>query len=51
MVDADADVLAAARQRSAAAGRSSLKFQLADIVHGLAFEHTPFNAVIGAWVR
>eukprot|EP00775_Hariotina_reticulata_P008703 gene8703-8884_t len=44
--DFSGKVLAACRQRAAAAGRNSINFQLADIVAGLPYEHYPYNAII-----
>ncbi|KAF8061933.1 eef1aknmt [Scenedesmus sp. PABB004] len=41
-----AQVLQAWRQRAADGGRSSLRFQLADIVEGLPYEHCPYDAII-----
>ncbi|WIA18211.1 hypothetical protein OEZ85_009683 [Tetradesmus obliquus] len=45
-VDFCSKVLQGWRKRSADAGHTSLKYQHADIVTGLAFEHYPYNAII-----
>lgn len=34
------------RQRSADAGRNTLKYQLADVAQGLSFEHYPYNVIV-----
>ncbi|KAF6258754.1 hypothetical protein COO60DRAFT_1638862 [Scenedesmus sp. NREL 46B-D3] len=45
-VDFCSKVLQAWRKRSADAGHTSLRYQHADIVTGLAFEHCPYNVII-----